>query len=361
MLTQLLLSFALLTLVGGRASDVIVANNVECTRVGRELLERGATVEQTYVAVSLCEGLVHPMDSGIGGGFQALIHNARVQQKTGSRHVYLMSREYSPFDKSYRLQPFIFGNSVGVPAVLAGYARLLGVNQCIYAVKKPSKTTTRSGGKSDSSGSTSTRRKTRSAERSASGSIQRDKQSNLNSTVLTKRSSSVYSFNQACVNRIQTGETGSGFAERLRGVPYKEIFEPVIRLATNGFAVSPTLRDILNESSHLPFFIRRLPDGRATNFRLAIFLQHLSFNPLRLLDPYVKWSTRTVHYLHDIRSIMLNDVRHHGSKLTSRDFRSYRAEVRTPLRVKLNMRGVDYDLLTLPSPGGGESVAFSRK
>lgn len=118
-------------------SDIIVTNNEECTRIGRALFERSATVEQTYVAVSLCEGLVHPMDSGIGGGFQALLHNARPQQKSGSRHVYLMSREYSPMDKSFRLEPFIFGNSVGVPAVLAGYARLLGVNQCIYTTRNP--------------------------------------------------------------------------------------------------------------------------------------------------------------------------------------------------------------------------------
>ena len=332
-------------------SDIIVTNNEECTQIGRSLFERSATVEQTYVAVSLCEGLVHPMDSGIGGGFQALIHNARPQEKRGSRHVYLMSREYSPMDKSFRLEPFIFGNSVGVPAVLAGYARLLGVNRCIYTSKNHS-------------------RKIRSSVRNLSNATAtessrqidyRERQSNLNTSALNKRSQSTYSYNRECVNKIQTGQTGSGFASNLRGIPYKEIFEPVIRLASRGFEVSPTLGSILNESTHLPFFIKKLPNGKATNYRLAVFMQHLSFNPLRLLDPYVKWNNRDVHSLHDIRSIMLNDVRHHGSKLTQRDFRSYRAEVRAPLTVRFSLRNIDYDLITLPSPGGGESIAFFAK
>ena len=330
-------------------SDIIVTNNEECTRIGRALFERSATVEQTYVAVSLCEGLVHPMDSGIGGGFQALLHNARPQQKSGSRHVYLMSREYSPMDKSFRLEPFIFGNSVGVPAVLAGYARLLGVNQCIYTTRNPLLRKTR----------TAVRRK--STTESSMQIDYRERQSNLNASALNKRSMSTYSFNRECVNKIQTGETGSGFSSNLRGIPYKEIFEPVIRLASKGFVVSPTLGSILNESTHLPFFIKKLPNGKATNYRLAVFMQHLSFNPLRLLDPYVKWNNRDVHSLHDIRSIMLNDVRHHGSKLTQRDFRSYRAEVRAPLTVRFSLRNIDYDLITLPSPGGGESIAFFSK
>ena len=333
-------------------SDIIVTNNEECTQIGRSLFERSATVEQTYVAVSLCEGLVHPMDSGIGGGFQALIHNARPQQKRGSRHVYLMSREYSPMDKSFRLEPFIFGNSVGVPAVLAGYARLLGVNQCIYTSRNHSRKIR-----------SSVRRKSSSTKVTESSSQidYRERQSNLNTSALNKRSQSTYSYNRDCVNKIQTGQTGSGFASNLRGIPYKEIFEPVIRLASRGFDVSPTLGSILNESTHLPFFIKKLPNGKATNYRLAVFMQHLSFNPLRLLDPYVKWNKRDVHSPHDIRGIMLNDVRHHGSKLTQRDFRSYRAEVRAPLTVRFSLRNINYDLITLPSPGGGESIAFFAK
>ena len=331
-------------------SDIIVTNNEECTQIGRSLFERSATVEQTYIAVSLCEGLVHPMDSGIGGGFQAIIHNARPQQKRGSRHVYLMSREYSPMDKSFRLEPFIFGNSVGVPAVLAGYARLLGVNQCIYTSRNNLRKTR-----------SAIRRKSSSTTESSMQIDYRERQSNLNRSALNKRSQSTYSYNRECVNKIQTGQTGSGFSSNLRGIPYKEIFEPVIRLASRGFVVSPTLGSILNESTHLPFFIKKLQNGKATNYRLAVFMQHLSFNPLRLLDPYVKWNNRDVHSLHDIRSIMLNDVRHHGSKLTQRDFRSYRAEVRAPLTVRFSLRNVDYDLITLPSPGGGESIAFFAK
>lgn len=326
------------------ASDIIVTNNHHCTQIGKALFEKRATIEQTYVAVSLCEGLVHPMDSGLGGGFQALIHNAKQAKKGETRHVYLMSREYSPMNKSFRTLPFIFGNSVGVPAVLAGYARLLGVNQCIYATTK--------------------KRKSRSAKKTTDAAValhRREHQSSISSEILAKRSSSKYSYNKDCVNKIVSGERGSGFIPTLRGIPYKEIFEPVIKLASSGFNVSTTLGSILNESTHLPFFIKKLNNDKSTNYRLAVFLQHLSFNPLRLLDAYVKWDNREIHPLHDIRAIMLNDVRNHGSLLTSRDFRAYRAEVRSPLIVKLTLRGVEYELVTIPSPGGGECIAFFAK
>lgn len=299
-----------------RASDVIVTNNAQCTTVGRDLLTSGASIEQTYVAVSLCEGLVHPMDSGIGGGFQALIHHDR------RRDYYLMSREYSPYNESFRHTPFVLGNSVGVPAVLAGYAKLIGVGRCVSA---------------------------------------KGVKGNQSTTSLHRR---VYEYDGECVNRVLSGRLASGIDPGISGVPYSEIFAPVIRLARKGFVVSKTLNDVLDKQGALPLFLRltRLPTKRrVTNERLAVFLEHLSQNPLSLMDPYVRWNKRQVPVDQDVRSIMLNDVRTFGSLLTERDFLSYRAAILKPLTVSFTDRGTRYKLSTMPSPAGGETIAFFVK
>jgi len=80
------------------ASDIVVSNNDQCTTIGKNLIKKHASAEQIYVAVSLCEGIVHPMDSGLGGGFQAILYDDVNHRKVAK---YLMSREYSPFSREF--------------------------------------------------------------------------------------------------------------------------------------------------------------------------------------------------------------------------------------------------------------------
>lgn len=311
MSTRQILLLLVCALSTTHSSDVLVSNNAQCTTVGKQLLENGATVEQTYVSVSLCEGLVHPMDSGLGGGFQALVHHDE------RRSYYLMSREYSPYNASFRLAPFILGNSVGVPAVLAGYARLLGVDRCISP--------------------DNTRKRLHLRE---------------------------YSYDGDCVNQVISGRRASGFDRSLSGVPYADVFQPVIKLAKYGFAVSPTLNDVLDRENTLPLFLRVTTTPtkkRITNERLATFLEHLAQDPLRLIEPYVRWKNRLVSPERNVREIMLHDVRTFGSPLTTVDFLSYRAVVRRPFTVPFTHRGTRYSLTTMPSPAGGETIAFFAK
>lgn len=93
-------------------------------------MKRGATAPEVFIAVSLCEGVVHPMDSGLGGGFQAVVYNESCKTS-----YYLNAREKSPkhwpqcgnnIDRT-QLQDFI-----GVPSVLKGYEFLYTNRQCGY-------------------------------------------------------------------------------------------------------------------------------------------------------------------------------------------------------------------------------------
>lgn len=107
------------------ASDVIVTNHVTCTDIGTNLLQRGATAQEIFIAVAVCEGVVHPQDSGLGGGFQATIHNSACQKV-----AYLNSRECAP---SY--WPDAYSNTrqvtkIGVPSVLKGYENIYKMNLC---------------------------------------------------------------------------------------------------------------------------------------------------------------------------------------------------------------------------------------
>lgn len=111
-----------------RCTSFIVANNVECTNIGKNLILRGATAPEVFIAVAVCEGVVHPMDSGLGGGFQAVVYN-----ETCRSSYYLNSREKAPTrwpscgNNQAELTKFI-----GVPSALKGYEYLYTSNRCSY-------------------------------------------------------------------------------------------------------------------------------------------------------------------------------------------------------------------------------------
>lgn len=356
----------LLFVLRTNASDVLVSNNEQCTEIGKRLLNRDATVEQAYIAVSLCEGLVNPMDSGLGGGFQALLHDSI------NRDYYLMSREYSPYDSSFRKDPFIFGNSVGVPSVLAGYAKLLGVDRCLHVVprkrdkkrtEKPTSDTTidreRRNVKKDSR-----QIEIENNKRLSLSVVKNNETNKISSTKKLKRRYKydlTYTYDQDCVRRVSTGRQASSVDRRLSGVEYREIFRDVIQLAKNGFRLSRTLEIILRTTTRLPTYLAPVVGShgrRITNKRLGNFMEYLSQNPLRLIDAYVRWHNHTTPVQENIREIMLNDVRTFDSRLTSNDFLGYRAMYRRPLVTTFAVRDTNYQLTTMPSPAGGETIAF---
>ena len=305
MIGSILLFLYAFVSTGHTGTNILVTNNYQCTRVGRGLFERNATIEQIYVAVSLCEGIVHPMDSGIGGGFQGVLYDGHE-----NRMWYLMSREHSPFKRTFIDKPLFFGNAVGVPSVLAGYAKLLGIEECLVALKPK-------GPK--------------------------------------------HNFSPDCIERISRG-ANVGVISNRSGVSYREIFTNVISLARNGFYVSPTFASVYRLLPNLGGTIPVTPDNRlATNPTLANYLEILSQSPLHLIDPYVDWESRQVEANHDTRKIMLRDLRFFNSDLNETDFTSYRAQLNKPIKINFRYRRQNYTLITLASPGGGEPVAFFFK
>ncbi|XP_044740555.1 glutathione hydrolase 1 proenzyme-like [Chrysoperla carnea] len=106
--------------------NVIVTNNPLCTSIAKQLVSKGGNAREVFIAVSLCEGMVHPMDSGLGGGFQAVYYSKSKGKKTA---LYINSREQSPSNASFADYELIGGNSVGIPSMLKGYETLYNLDK----------------------------------------------------------------------------------------------------------------------------------------------------------------------------------------------------------------------------------------
>ncbi len=95
---------------------IVVTNHEVCTKMAKKYIKAypKITSPELFIITSTCEGIVNPMDSGLGGGFQMVLHTA----KNPSEH-YINSRE-----KSGAVVPYQSGNTpqhIGVPSMLAGY------------------------------------------------------------------------------------------------------------------------------------------------------------------------------------------------------------------------------------------------
>lgn len=110
----------------------IVTNHPKCSQIGHKLLKRGATVPETFIAVSSCEGLVNPQDAGLGGGFQVVMYNASCN---GQKAVYINAREKSPSVWPFPRDRTDFHNGIGIPGVLKGYEYLYTSKNCNYKPK----------------------------------------------------------------------------------------------------------------------------------------------------------------------------------------------------------------------------------
>lgn len=99
----------------------IVTNNPICTNIASEYISEhpNITTPELFIIASTCEGIVHPMDSGLGGGFQAVIH----RQGT-TKSWYVNSRERAGNHHDFPTQPGKTAKHIGVPSMLRGYAYL---------------------------------------------------------------------------------------------------------------------------------------------------------------------------------------------------------------------------------------------
>ena len=93
-----------------------------CAEVGAEILEEGGTAVDSAVATLLCNGAVHPLYSGLGGGFVMTIYS-----RDSSQSEVLLARERAPLAASedmFRASPGLATKgplAVAVPGEVAGY------------------------------------------------------------------------------------------------------------------------------------------------------------------------------------------------------------------------------------------------
>ncbi|XP_077149722.1 glutathione hydrolase 5 proenzyme [Ranitomeya variabilis] len=162
---------------------------------------------------------------------------------------------------------------------------------------------------------------------------------------------------------LKTGPQWIGVPGELRGyeaahrrygrLPWKALFQPTIKLVTDGIKVSNvvvkfisfTSKQIRNNSlcQLLCKDTGVINAGDSVNFtQLAQTLQTLADEGA---DSF---------YSGFIAKKMVEDLQHQGSSLTLEDFRNYKVQIVRPLNVTLK----DYKLYTPPAPAGGGVLSF---
>ena len=62
---------------GSQGGGKVVADNAECSGIGEKVLGMGGNAVDAAVATAVCQALVEPHVSGLGGGGVMLIHQHR--------------------------------------------------------------------------------------------------------------------------------------------------------------------------------------------------------------------------------------------------------------------------------------------
>lgn len=95
------------------SSNIIVTNHPTCTDIGARLMKRGS-ITDVAIGVMLCEGVLRPQDSGIGGGFYGIF---KINQS-----VFLVNaREQTPEKIKFRSQINKRFCNIGIPGAIKGY------------------------------------------------------------------------------------------------------------------------------------------------------------------------------------------------------------------------------------------------
>ncbi|KAL5277597.1 hypothetical protein ACFFRR_002680 [Megaselia abdita] len=99
----------------------ITSNAEGCADLGRDIIKEGGSAADAAITLLLCEGVMLPQSSGIGGGFMATI-------KHGNEVMTLTAREWAPLasteDMFVNISSVVGGIAVGVPGELLGYHEL---------------------------------------------------------------------------------------------------------------------------------------------------------------------------------------------------------------------------------------------
>lgn len=95
-------------------NKIIVTNHPICTKIASKL---NGNIIDTAINIMLCEGVVAPQDSGIGGGFYGIFN-------INNKIFLLNSRETTPKNIKFRYQIQDKFCNIGIPSAIKGYAVL---------------------------------------------------------------------------------------------------------------------------------------------------------------------------------------------------------------------------------------------
>lgn len=100
------------------SKTIVVTNHIVCTRLAKNILQNNGSLIDASINIMLCEGVVAPQDSGIGGGFYGIF-------KLNNTPVFLVnSREKTPIAIKHRSQIENKFCNIGIPGAIKGYMTL---------------------------------------------------------------------------------------------------------------------------------------------------------------------------------------------------------------------------------------------
>ncbi|CRL05054.1 CLUMA_CG018160, isoform A [Clunio marinus] len=107
-----------------KTTGAVATSNVECTKIGVDILKKGGSAVDSVVAATLCQGVALPQSSGLGGGFIAVIYT-----KDSGMIETLNAREVAPLAATKDMFPDNIsslqgGLAIAVPGELKGLFEL---------------------------------------------------------------------------------------------------------------------------------------------------------------------------------------------------------------------------------------------
>ncbi|KAL6010173.1 hypothetical protein ACLOJK_000604 [Asimina triloba] len=333
-------------------NSVVAADDGRCSEAGISILRQGGHAVDAGVATALCLGVVHPMSSGIGGGGFMIVRTS-----ADSRAEAFDSRETAPLAASQAL-----GEAVDYARVFRqdrqrdnnadtktfpkeGEAR---ANRCLRNGVSPRAPSSIPAASADPAscltGGADYVRKVAQARKPRFLACQSGCKDNM------YEKNPAAKFNGALSMGVP-GEVAGLHAAWLKygRLPWKTLFQPAIRLARDGFVVTPYLRHGIKNSEQTIMAdpgLRRIfaPNGKLLEAGDTCYNIELS----QTLEAISEQGPRAF-YNGSIGENFVKDVQNAGGILTMEDLRRYQVEVQDAMSV--NVMG--YTVHGMPPPSSG--------
>jgi gamma-glutamyltranspeptidase/glutathione hydrolase/leukotriene-C4 hydrolase len=101
-------------------NGVVAADHSRCAEIGKETLEKGGHAVDAAVATSLCQGVLNPFASGLGGGMFMVVKDGDSIRAMNGREVAPGAADAHMFDGMPPEASRIGGLAIGVPMALKG-------------------------------------------------------------------------------------------------------------------------------------------------------------------------------------------------------------------------------------------------